>query len=81
MTKNKGARQGGAFQRLTNWALGTKPPTEQQGLVATSGNQISEWPAEYDHTALENATVVGGKICYTVGEHKAATAKFYRNKL
>lgn len=79
--KNKGKRSGGLVQRFSNWVLGTKPPTEQHAQISQNGNQISQWPSEYDNTAFEGySTDVGGKTCRTAGEHKAATARFYRDK-
>lgn len=72
-----GKRQGGIFQRFGNWVAGTKPPSEEEGQIATGGNAYSQWPADYDNTKLDGAVVVDGKFCRTPGEVKAAVAKKY----
>jgi hypothetical protein len=73
----QGKRSGGIFQRFVNWAAGTPPPSVQQGLIATGGNQQSQWPGSYDDTPTQGDVYVGGVCCRTVGEVKAQTAKFY----
>ena len=74
---NPGKRTGGIFQRLGNWIAGTRPPSEGAGQIATGGNAMSQWPGAYDNTPTNGDVYVGGQCCRTVGEVKAATAKFY----
>jgi hypothetical protein len=73
----KGKRSGGLFQRLGNWALGTRPPSEMKGQIETGGNQLSQWPNSYNDTPTSGDVYIGGVRCKTVGEVKAQTAKFY----
>jgi hypothetical protein len=75
--RNAGKRQGGVVQRFANWLAGTPPPSEENALIQTGGNEISQWPASYDDTKLEGSPVIGGKVCRTPGQVKAATAKKY----
>jgi len=78
MTKRQdvGKKQGGIFQRLGNWVAGTKPPTTEQGYTQ-EGHTVSSWSSTFDDTPLDGDRIVDGTHCKTVGEYKAACAKFY----
>lgn len=75
-------RKGGVLQKISNWVLGTEPPDIQDAIlknVSTDGivRGMSGWNASHDDTALSGDRYVGGQCCRTVGEYKAACAKFY----
>jgi hypothetical protein len=82
--KRVGKRQGGVLQRLGNWIAGTPPQTFNQAISSnTSASQhgittsVADWPSSQDDVPLSGARFVDGQCCRTVGEYKAACAKFY----
>jgi hypothetical protein len=76
--KDVGKRQGGLWSKAVNFVLGAPVPTEQEAILGSRhGATISSMPAQFDDTPLGGDRVVGGVHCKTVGEYKAACAKFY----
>lgn len=82
--KDLNKRQGGISQRLWNWVAGTKPQTFNETITSnTNASQhgivtgMTDWPSSQNDVSLSGDIYVNGKCCRTVGEYKAACAKFY----
>ncbi len=81
MTKRKDVdkRQGGILQRFGKWIAGEKPEDIQKAYITQRHSEVGGYSSKsgYDDTPLDGDQIVGGKHFKTVGEYKAACAKFY----
>jgi hypothetical protein len=78
MTNRKDlGKRPGFFSKILDRVAGQSPPDIQEAINSSGHATISSFSTEYDNTPLSGDRVVNGKHCRTVGEYKAACAKFY----